>query len=109
MTVITRQDLNRARRGAYGETVTYQRNGEVIVPPSVEPAPFPQSLPNGAEKVYREDRATDSIQIRVYEDHVTLQLDQHNPKYSPAKHAVYDATEYTVATLLAASVLLGSG
>ena len=72
--------------------------------PSSVPKNFKQSdlsLHLGAQKVYREERATDSVQLRVYEDKYTLQLDRYNPQYYPIKHAVYDATEYTAAALFA--------
>jgi hypothetical protein len=105
MTVITNSDLNRARRRDYGETITLDRRGNVDILADVEPAPFPLSLLLGAEAVYRENRAKDTVQIRVYEDKVTLQLDRYNPRNYPAKHAVGDAGEYTALAAVAAAAL----
>ena len=107
MTVITQSDLNRARRRGHGETITLNRHGDVSILADVHPAPFPLSLPLGADEVYREDQAENSVQIRVYEDKITLQVDRHNPKYSPGKHALADAGEYTALAALGVVALWG--
>ncbi len=90
--------MRRVRGRAYGERVTLERDGapRFRTRRAFEASPFPESLPMGAETVYREDRPTDSVQVRVYDDRVTLQLDRYNPKYHPVEHAVADATEYVV-------------
>lgn len=98
-----------ARRRGYGEKVKRVKTGPFIPPAGFEESPFPQSLPMGAQAVYREDRATDSVQIRVYEEYVTYQLDQYNPKYHPVQHAVQDATVYTAAALGIVFGVAGSG
>lgn len=98
-----------ARRSGYGETVERPKTGTFLPPPNFEESTFPQSLPNGAHTVYREDRPTDSVQIRVYGNKVTYQLDRYNPEYHPAKHAAFDATAYTAAAVGIALALFGSG
>jgi len=98
VTTIDRATVNRVRRREYGDVVGLQRDGEVRFRTRrvFEESPFPESLPMGAQAVYREDRPVDSVQVRVYRDRVTLQLDRYNPKYNPVGHAVADATEYAV-------------
>lgn len=73
------------------------------------PAEFeqsPMSLHAGADKVYREDRARDSLQLRVYDGHATVELDRYNPEYYPVKHAVQDATKYTIAGVAGIALLV---
>lgn len=98
MTAIDRSTVERVRRREYGDRLRLERDGRVRFDTRrvFEESPFPESLPMGAETVYREDRPTDSVQVRVYDDRVTLQLDRYNPKYRPVEHAVADATEYAV-------------
>jgi hypothetical protein len=77
------------------------------------PARFSQSilsLEMGANRVYRDQQATDSFQIREYDGYYTVQLDRHNPEEGNAvAHAVTDALPYTaVAVGLGAAVLGGS-
>jgi len=69
------------------------------------------SIEAGAEAVYRDQRETDSFQIREYEDKWTIELDRHNPETGNAiAHAVYDATKYTVAAVVAVgAVVIGLG
>lgn len=93
----------------YGEKVSRPKHGPFIPPPGFEESPFPFSIPDCAQTVYRADRPTDSIQIRVYENRVTYQLDRYNPHYHPVQHAVYDAPGYTFLALAAGAALAGSG
>lgn len=92
----------------YGEKVSQPKHGPYASPPGFVESSFPHSIPSGAEAVYREDTPTDSIQIRVYEDKVTYQLDRYNPHYHPVQHAVYDAPEYTALAIMAGAALAGS-
>lgn len=99
-----RSTIERARRQEYGETIEIKWSGPFQPPRDFEQSTFPQSMPKGAEAVYREDRPRDSIQIRVYDDRITLQLDEYNPEYHPLQHAIHDATEYTAAAVFAVAV-----
>ena len=68
------------------------------------------SLPLGANKVYRDQRATDSFQIREYDDYYTVQMDRHNPDDGNAvKHAMTDAFAYTVAAVGIGAMVFGGG
>ncbi len=98
VTTIDHSTVERVRRREYGKRLRLERDGRVQFDTrrTFEESPFPESLPLGAETVYREDRRTDSVQVRVYDDRVTLQLDQYNPKYRPVEHAVADAPEFVV-------------
>lgn len=109
MTSITASDIRRARKQEYGETIKIDRHGQVFVPQNFEKSNFPKSLPLGAETVYREDTPTDSVQIRVHENKVTLQLDEYNPEYHPVKHALSDATKYTAAVAVGIAAIYFSG
>lgn len=101
--------MREARNRGYGETVTRVKTGRFLPPPGFEESSPPQSLPLGAQAVYREDRPTDSIQIRVYDDKVTYQLDRFNPEYHPIRHAAFDATAYTALAIAVGYGLAGSG
>lgn len=92
----------------YGEMVSQPKHGPYIPPPYFEESSFPYSIASGAQAVYREDTPTDSIQIRVYEDRVTYQLDRYNPHHHPVQHAVYDAPGYTLLALAAGATIAGS-
>lgn len=96
--------VDEARRNEYGETIERPHGGTFVPPPGFEESRFPMSLPLGASAVYRDDRPTDSVQIRVYENRVTYQLDRYNPAYYPIRHAVFDAPLYT-----ALAVAIGAG
>lgn len=96
------QYVNDAHDQEYGETIKREIQGEFSAPENFEESAL--SISKGAETVYREDTPTDSVQIRVYEDKITLQRDRYNPEYHPIKHATHDAPGYT---LLAAAGGLG--
>ena len=86
----------------YGKKVKMPRPGRI-------PAEFEQSslsISAGAEKVYREDRGRDSLQLRIYDGHATVELDRFNPEYYPVKHAIQDATKYTVAGTVGAAIMV---
>lgn len=100
--------VRQARRSRYGEKIERPKSGQFFPPRGFEESPFPESLPMGAQAVYRDDRPTDSVQIRVYEDRVTYQLDQYNPKHHPLQHALFDATIYTAAFAIGIGIA-GSG
>ncbi|WP_255198447.1 hypothetical protein [Halorarius litoreus] len=54
----------------------------------------PWSVHKGAIAVYREDTAGEHVQLREYDDHWTLELDRHNPRYRPARHVAVDTRDY---------------
>lgn len=96
-------------RQEYGRTIKVPKVAAGPVPPRFTKSTL--SLPLGANAVYRDQRPTDSFQIREFDDHYTVQLDRHNPENGNAfKHAVTDALPYTlVAVGLGAAVIGGSG
>lgn len=93
----------------YGKKVKLPKPSVRAVPPQFSQSSM--SLHLGANQVYRDQRATDSFQIREYEDYYTVQLDRHNPEEGDAvKHAMTDAFAYTaVAGLGIGAVIFGGG
>lgn len=102
-----RQYMRMARRAGYGETITVPKAEVFGIPTNFESSSL--SLHFGAKAVYREDRARDSLQLREYDDHYTLQLDRYNPEYRPVAHAIADAPEYTIGAAALGAALLGAG
>jgi hypothetical protein len=82
--------LRRARGGDYGETVTVPKDAVAGVPMGFEESTL--SLPLGAERVYRDVNAVDSLLLREFDDRYVLRLDRYNPEYYPGRHAAFDAT-----------------
>lgn len=99
--------IEQARRSGYGETIERPHTGHFIPPPGFTESVL--SLRLGAKTVYRDNRQTDSVQIRVYENRVTYQLDRFNPRHHPIRHAVFDAPLYTAAALGIGAVIAGAG
>lgn len=90
----------------YGKKVKISKVAAGGVPRRFTESPL--SLPMGANAVYRDQRPTDSFQIREYDDYYTVQLDRHNPDNGNAvKHAMTDALPYTIGAALVAGVALG--
>lgn len=48
------------------------------------------SWPDSSNKVYREDRKKNTIQVREFEGEYKIQLDHYHPKYNPVLHYVKD-------------------
>lgn len=96
-------------RHEYGRKVKVPKATAGPIPPQFTESVI--SLPLGARKVYRDQRATNSLQIREYSNYYTVQLDRHNPdKGNAVKHALTDALPYTALAIgLGAAVLGGSG
>lgn len=66
------------------------------------------SLNMGANKVYRDQKPTNSLQIREYDDFYTVEMDRHNPEEGNAiKHAVTDAGKYTLVAVVAGVAIFG--
>ena len=92
----------------YGKKVKISKVAAGRLPPQFTESPM--SLPMGANEVYRDQRATDSFQIREYDDYYTVQMDRHNPDDGNAvKHAVTDALPYTLAAVGIGAMVLGGG
>ena len=67
------------------------------------------SMPLKAKRVYRDNRRTNSLQLREYDDHWTVQLDRYNPETGLKEfvlHALTDARHITVPCTLGALGLL---
>lgn len=95
-------------RQEYGKKVKISKVAAGRLPPQFTESPM--SLPMGANEVYRDQRATDSFQIREYDDHYTVQMDRHNPDDGNAvKHAVTDAFPYTLAAVSIGAMVVGGG
>ena len=98
----------RAARQEYGKKVKIPKWAAGPLPPQFTESPL--SLDMGANKVYRDQQATDSLQVREYDKHYTVQLDRHNPDDgSAAKHAVTDALPYTLAVVGIGAAVWGGG
>lgn len=92
----------------YGEKIKISKAAVGGIPPQFTRSVM--SLPMGANQVYRDQRATDSLQIREYDDYYTVQMDKHNPDDGNAiKHAVTDALPYTLTAVGIGAVVFGSG
>ncbi len=92
----------------YGKKVKLSKTTADPLPPRFTPSVM--SLPLGANQVYRDQRATDSLQVREFDDYYTVQMDRHNPDDGNAvKHAVTDALPYTVAAVAGAGIVFGGG
>lgn len=92
----------------YGKKVKISKMAAGGLPPQFTESPI--SLYMGANKVYRDQRATDSFQIREYDDHYTVQMDRHNPDDGNAvKHAMTDALPYTLAAVGVGAMVFGGG
>lgn len=99
--------LNQARRAVYGEKVSVPKEDVLGFPRGFEGCSL--SLDLGAKTVYREEKATDTLQLREYEDRYTIQKDQYHPEEHPVAHAVVDATEYTALAAVGIGALLSGG
>lgn len=91
----------------YGDKIKVPKSKVGPIPSNFESSVL--SIKAGAEEVYREKKAKDSIQIREYENHYTLQLDKYNPQHHPLAHAVVDATGYTLAATAGAVIVAKGG
>lgn len=92
----------------YGRKIKLSKAVAGPIPPQFTDSPM--SLPMGANQVYRDQQATDSFQIREYDDHYTVQMDRHNPDDGNAlAHAVTDAAAYTAVATIGAVAIFGGG
>lgn len=93
-------------RQEYGKKIKLSKSTAGPIPAQFTESPM--SLPLGAQAVYRDQRPTNSLQIREYDNHYTVQLDQHNPDEGNAvKHAVTDALPYTLGAIGASAMIFG--
>lgn len=99
------QAIRQARQLDYDEKLNVPRPHRLSIPPGFEPSPFPGSIALGAQEIYRESKPTDTVHMRVYPDRITLELDRYHPRWYPAKHALSDATAYTVGAATLATAL----
>lgn len=84
----------RARNEKYSTKIEVPKTAVYGVPSEFEQSAL--SLLNGANAVYRDQRPTDSFQIREFDTKYTIEMDRHNPETGNAvAHAVQDATAYT--------------
>lgn len=75
-----------------------------MLPPGFERSRL--SIRGPANAVYRDQRKTDSFQIREYDNKWTIELDRHNPETGNAvAHAITDAPGYTLAALAVGAVV----
>ncbi|UHQ98026.1 hypothetical protein HYG81_20615 (plasmid) [Natrinema zhouii] len=99
--------MRRAAEQKYGTKIEVPMTAVIGVPANFELSK--RSLPNGANAVYRDQRKTNSYQIRAFDDHYTIEMDQHNPETGNAvAHAGFDAPKYTAAGLaIVGAALIG--
>jgi len=95
-------------RQEYGKKVKISKAAAGGLPSQFTKSPM--SLHMGANKVYRDQQATDSFQIREYDDYYTVQMDRHNPDDGNAvKHAMTDALPYTLVAVGIGAMAFGGG
>lgn len=97
-----------AREQGYGEKIELPKRSSPVLPPEFEQSRL--SIRGSANAVYRDQRKTDSYQVREYDNKWTIELDRHNPETGNAvAHAITDAPGYTLALVIGAAVFGASG
>lgn len=92
-----------AREQGYGERIELPKRSVLGLPDEFECSGL--SIQGSAKAVYRDQRETDSFQVREYEDKWAIELDHHNPETGNAiAHAINDAPEYTIAAVAAIGI-----
>lgn len=99
--------LNQARDAEYGKKVEVPKHEVVGIPSEFEECVL--SIPDGAKVVYRDDEATDTLQLREYENKYTLQKDRYHPHHYLVAHAVTDAKKYTAIAAVGLTAILSGG
>lgn len=94
--MVSRYDVVRARGLAHDEALTRARQDWVRVPPGFRETLLPTRP--GVDAVYREDRPTDALAIRVAGDRIVIHRDRYHPRYHPAKHLLHDRLPAGIAT-----------
>jgi len=99
-------------------TLERLRAGTVELPRAAVPDPtewewdLSQSLlsfRSGANRVYRGVHHGEDVQVRVYDDRITVQLDHANPVEAPIRHLLLDVPPKPRALLLAVGGLAALG
>jgi hypothetical protein len=69
------------------------------------------SFPKGAKTVYRDSNATNSLQIREYDEYFQIQMDHYHPLRHPLGHIAQDISNPVAqaATSVALGLALGVG
>ena len=86
--MVSTLQLARARRLEHGETLTLPRETWRRVPPGFSEIGDP--VPFRAASVYRENRPTDPLLIRVDPDRITLRRERYHPRWHPLEHLRHD-------------------
>jgi hypothetical protein len=103
-----RDAVRTARERGYGKNVKLSKRNTIGIPARFEPSRL--SITAGANAVYRDQQAKDSIQIREYDDYYTVELDRYNPEQGyPIQHAAQDAPKYTALALGIVAAVAGAG
>lgn len=82
----------------HGRKVRIEKADMPFLPPEFSESSL--SLKLGARRVFRDESRRDSLQLREYDGHWTLELDHFNPEKGPvefAGHAFADALAVTMA------------
>ena len=90
---------------SYDEFLRIEKVDMPTLPAGFQPSTWSLSL--GAMAVYRDGNRTNSLQIREYDTHWTVQLDRFNPDAGLAEwvgHALTDALLVTVGVVGAAAI-----
>lgn len=79
-----------------GTQVAVSKAAEPTLPRSLRlrRSNVPWSVHKGATAVYRQDTPGKHVQIRDYADRWVAELDNHNPRYRPARHVAVDTRQY---------------
>lgn len=98
------QALRKAEQHKYETKVKLPKSVAGPLPHQFEESPW--SIEGRAKAAYRDQRETDSFQVREYEDYWTVEMDQFNPEEGRAvEHVVADAPGYTAAALVGIAAL----
>lgn len=94
------------------EQLTAQTGDTVTIPnPPIQPParyePSSLSLPMGQQAAYRTPGPKEHYQLRVFEDHWTVEQDSYHPKHYPLQHAAIDAPMATAVALTALGAYFG--
>lgn len=94
MTAATIQEAERLARENPKDKIKIE-HPPLLIPERYEKSTL--SINEGANEVYRTPGPKEHFQLRIHDDHWTVDHDNYHPQHYPVKHAVYDSPKYTAA------------